>query len=116
MSSMHKQWITTDFWISSDIIFVVSCVFGVMLCYGEQTMTGQVVMDRTDRWHYDSIGVYASALVSCSCWFFIVLVVTKIGYRLWYDMSEVTFTMLSLVKTESSNAFSRHCLYLLYKT
>ena len=35
MSSIHKQWITNDCWISSALIFVVSCLLGVMLCSRE---------------------------------------------------------------------------------
>ena len=45
MSLIENQWITNDYWISHDIIFVVSCAFGVMLCYGDQIINVQVVTD-----------------------------------------------------------------------
>ena len=68
--SIHKKCITNDCWVSSDLLFVVSYVLGVMLGSGERRMTGQVVMDRTDTWCYDSTGISASAFFTCSCWFF----------------------------------------------
>ena len=92
MSSIHNQWITNDFWISSALMFVVSCLIGVILCYGERSMTGQVVMDRIDPWCSDFIGIFASAPVSCFCWNkIIVVVVTNICYILWCDMFKVFF-------------------------
>ena len=47
--------------------------------------------------------------------FVIVQVVTNIGSRLCCDISEVIFTNLSLLKINSSYAFSCRCFYVLYK-
>ena len=47
--------------------------------------------------------------------FFIVIVLTNISSRIFCDMSEIIFIMLSLMKTDSSYAFGRRCLYVLYK-
>ena len=48
MLSIQNQWINNDCCISSALMLVVSCLLGVMICSGEQRMTGQVVMDRRD--------------------------------------------------------------------
>ena len=70
MSSIHKQWITNNCWTSSSLIFIFSCVLGVMLFHGKVRMTGQVVMDRNVPWRSYSTVFSSSVLVSCSCWFF----------------------------------------------
>ena len=70
MSSIHNQCITNNCWISSSLIFIFSCVLGVMLFYGKGRLTGQVVMDRNVPWRSYSTVIYASTLVSCSCWIY----------------------------------------------
>ena len=116
MSLIHKQWIINDYWISSALMLVVSCVLGVMICSGKQRIAGQVVIDRTDPWCSDYTGISVSTFVSCSFWnIFIVLVVTNHVSRFCCDMFEVIVTMLYLVKTDSSNTFDCRCLSVLYK-
>ena len=63
ISLIHKQWVTNYFWISSALLFVVSCVLGVMLYYGNRIITGQVVTERTDTWSSDLTGISASVFV-----------------------------------------------------
>ena len=66
-SSIHNQRITNDCWIYIALVFLVSCVLGVMLCSSDQIITGQVVMDSTDNLHYYSTEISASLLVSSYC-------------------------------------------------
>ena len=68
ISSIHKQGITNNCWITSNLMFVVSCVIGVIIFSGERTMTGQVGMDRTNPWRSGSTGISDSVFVSFSCW------------------------------------------------
>ena len=62
-SSIHNQRITNDCWIYIDLVFLVSCVLGVMLYYGNQIINGQEVTDRTDPWSSDLTGISDSAFV-----------------------------------------------------
>ena len=67
MSSIHKQCITNDIWISRTLVFVVSFAPVGMRCSGNLIMTGKVMIDRSDPLHYYHTEISTSDF-PCSFW------------------------------------------------